>query len=164
MFFFYHEAFPEEEKKPYRLIKRVQRLGQGRNFVIKDDKGRFLGIAFTLLNQDTVLLDYFAISNKFRGQGIGSRALRLLKDFFQGHAFILEIEDPELPSENREERIRRAKFYEKCGMKMMDYRISLFGVDMRILSSGENIPFERYHALLYTIYGEHFAKNVELLG
>lgn len=159
----YQKAFPKEEKKPYRVIRDCEKRGFGHNFVIKDEHGKFLGIAYTISNGEIVLLDYFAIKKNKRGCGIGTKALILLKEIFAPLPLILEIEDPELPAKNREQRIKRKEFYARCGMKMMDYRISLFGVDMRILTSGETIGFEAYHALLYQVLGEYVSNNVELL-
>jgi GNAT superfamily N-acetyltransferase len=162
-YFLYQRAFPKEEKKPYWLIRKCQRLGYGRNFIIKDESGKFLGIAFIIFNKSLALLDYFAIDSKLRGQGVGTLALAKIKEQFSDIPLVLEIEDPELPSKNREDRIKRARFYEKCGMITMNYRISLFGVDMRILSSGANVSYEEYHNLLSEVLGEHFSRNVYLL-
>ena len=160
----YQRAFPRAEKKPYRLISKVVRKGYGSNFIIENEAGDFLGLAFTISNGDFVLLDYLAIDQGVRGGGIGTQTIELLKKMFYPLPIVLEIEDPEAPTcHNREERIRRADFYARCGMKTMAYRISLFGVDMKVLSSSEDIPFERYHSLLYQVFGEHFSRNVYLL-
>ena len=145
------------------LIQKMQRRGYGDNYAIIDAKKKFAGLAFVLKNDDIALLDYFAISKRMRGCGYGTQALTLLKSTYSHLPLVLEIEDPDLPSENREERRRRARFYEACGMRMMDYRVSLFGVDMRILTSGETVSFERYHNLLSTVFGELFSKNIVLL-
>ncbi len=162
-FFLYQKAFPREEKKPFWLIRKAEKLGYGRNFLIENEKGEFLGLAFTISNGDYVLLDYLAIEMKHRGHGIGTQVLKKLKSLFHPLPLVLEIEDPDSICDNREERIKRAEFYKKCGMHTMDYRICLFGVDMKILTSGEDVSFERYHSLLYQVFGEQFAKNIALL-
>ena len=159
----YQKAFPKEEKKPYRVIRRCEKLGIGRNFIIKSASGRFLGIAYTLTNGKHVLLDYFAIQKNKRGLGVGAKALADLREIFAPLPIMLEIEDPELPCENREQRQKRKEFYLRCGMKMMDYRISLFGVDMRILTTGETIEYETYRDLLLEVLGEYVTNHVELL-
>lgn len=158
----YHSAFPRSEKKPLWLIRRAARLGFGENYAIIDDNN-LIGLAFLLRNDGITLLDYFAIEKSFRGKGYGSRALALLIEKFKDTPLVLEIEDPDAPCDNREQRTRRAQFYASCGMKMMDFRVSLFGVDMRILTSGDTITYKQYFNLLYTVFGEHFAKNVYLL-
>ena len=164
MYRLYHKAFPREEKKPYWLIKNTEHRGYGRNFSIHNEKGEFLGLMFTISNGDFILLDYFAIEQKHRGQGIGTQALRQLKEIFAPLSIILEIEDPELVCDNREERCRRAEFYSKCGMRTLNYRVSLFGVDMCILTSGADVSFDEYHGLLKKVFGEIISKNVYLLG
>ena len=163
LFHLYHTAFPRSEKKPFKLIRKAQKLGYGQNFAILSDEGRLIGLAFLLCNDEITLLDYFAIVKSVRGRGYGSQALEILKKRFSNAPLVLEIEDPEVPCKNREERLKRADFYHRCGMRSMDFRVSLFGVDMCILTSGEKVSYEQYHNLLYSIFGEHFAENVYLL-
>lgn len=158
----YASAFPKSEKKPLWLIRKAHRLGFGENYAIFED-GNFLGLAFCLKNNELTLLDYFAIEKHMRSKGYGARALQLIKEKCSSTPLILEIEDPNAPCDNREERVRRARFYEACGMRMMDFRVSLFGVDMRILTSGDVITFDQYFNLLFSVFGEHFSKNVYLL-
>ena len=159
----YHSAFPRSEKKPLWLIRKAARFGFGHNYAIVDDNQALIGLAFLLSDNKITLLDYFAIEKHWRGKGYGSRALSLLLEKFSEAPLVLEIEDPNAPCDNKEERIRRARFYEACGMRMMDFRVSLFGVDMCILTSGDKVSFEEYFSLLFSVFGEHFAKNVYLL-
>ena len=159
----YQRAFPKEEKKPYWLIRKVEQSGFGKNYIIETDEGDFRGIAYTITNGDYVLLDYFAVDEKYRGTGIGAKALQCLMEQFRETPIVVEIENPDISCDNSEQRKRREQFYIRCGMKRMNYHISLFGVDMCILTSGEEISFERYHAMLYQVFGESFSQNIELL-
>lgn len=82
----YLEAFPKSERKPFGMMKYRARQGTMELFVIKEEK-RPVGLAITVLYQDLVLLDYFAIDRAVRGQAYGSRALQLLKEHYKGKDF-----------------------------------------------------------------------------
>ena len=73
---------------------------------------------------------------------------------------LLEIETPDIPCENRQERIRRKHFYQTCGMESMDYHVSLFSVEMEIMTYQCQVEFAQYHEIFSGVYGKHFAKRV----
>ena len=75
----------------------------------------------TILYKDIVLLDYFAVDDNQRNNGAGSSALRMLLERYLGKRFLLEIEAPDIPSENTPERIRRKAFYLRNGMTVMPF-------------------------------------------
>ena len=70
----YIEAFPRSERKSFRLMKGKAKQGV-MEFLIILEKHQPVGIAITVLHQDLVLLDYFAIHRSCRGKGYGSKAL-----------------------------------------------------------------------------------------
>ena len=94
----YKEAFPRSERKPFSLMERRERFGHMEILSIEEEG--FLGLAITVLHEDLVLLDYFAISSGARGQGAGGRALSLLKKRYAGRRLFLEIEFPEESASN----------------------------------------------------------------
>lgn len=58
---------------------------------------------------------YFAVSSHKRSMGIGSKALQLLRDFYNGCQIIIEFEAPDNNCENNNIRIRRRDFYLRNG-------------------------------------------------
>lgn len=158
----YTEAFPAAERKPFPLMVEKSKEGIMELLAIEDKAGTFFGLAITILHKDTVLLDYFAVSPHMRGQNIGSGALRLLRERYEGKRFILEIEDPEEDAPNREERIRRKSFYLKNGMAVMPYLVELFGIKMQVLTNGANISFEEYHEIYQESFSEKISSNIKL--
>lgn len=90
----YLESFPKSERKPFGLMKQKARQGV-MDLLIILEKGRPVGLAVTVLYQDLVLLDYFAVHRSCRGQKYGSAALQLLKEIYHGKRLILEIEQPD---------------------------------------------------------------------
>ena len=157
----YRAAFPRSERKPFEVILDKTKSGQMELLAVEQDG--FCGLVITILHRDIVLLDYFAITPKRRGQGIGTAVLELLRERYPDKRLLLEVEDPECPCNNREERERRLRFYLRNGMSVMPYRINLFGVEMRVLTRGGEVSFEQYHEIFREVFSPLLAKNVRLL-
>ena len=79
MFLCYREAFPREERKPFRIIVNMYRQGKS-DLWLWEENGQFSGFAATINGNDLVLLDYFAVAKSFRGRGIGTKALAQLQN------------------------------------------------------------------------------------
>ena len=54
----YLEAFPKAERKPFAMIKKLNKKGKSEMLCLESDNGDFLGLAITVLYEDLVLLDY----------------------------------------------------------------------------------------------------------
>ena len=147
----YNAAFPKEERKPFKLIEGMHRKGIVDMLKIEGNSGEFLGLAFTVKGDGLVLLDYFAVSEEYRCKGHGRAALELIKELYKGRPLLIEIEDPDAPSPNKSDRLRRLSFYRECQMEINPFCITLFGVDMITLSYGGPVSFEDYKNLYYTI-------------
>ena len=158
----YDSAFPEEEKKPMRLMLEKRRAGYFEILAIVDEGDAFAGLAITVKCGGLVLLDYFAIAPELRGGGIGSLALKLLREKYPDRRLILEIESTLCPSDNPEQRNRRKRFYLTNGMRPMPYRVYLFGVEMELMTFGGEVSFDEYHSLFVEVYGNSAAKRVVL--
>ena len=158
----YQSAFPASEKKPFWLIQKKRREGITEILGLINREERLVGLAITIAWQDLLLLDYFAIAEDLRGQGCGAQALRLLQERYQGKRLLLEIETPDVTSENHQQRLRRRLFYQSCGMDSMDYHVGLFGVEMEIMTFQCRVGFHEYHAIFSGVYGKRFARRVTL--
>ena len=157
----YRTAFPRNERKPFAVIWEKSRSGQMELLAVEQDG--FCGLVITILYKDIVLLDYFAIEPSCRGNGIGTAVLALLQERYPDKRLLLEIEDPTLPCDNREERERRLRFYQRNGMSVMPYRVNLFGVEMFILTRGGEVDFAEYHEIFREVFSPLLAKKVQLL-
>lgn len=159
----YTAAFPKEERKPFKMITDMHKIGKADMLKIESETGEFLGLAFLVLDEGLVLLDYFAIEEEQRCHGYGRLALELIKERYQGTPILIEIEDPNEDSPNKSERLRRLNFYKECGMEINPFQITLFGVNMIMLSHGGTVTFEDYKKLYYTIVPRKVVdKNVRL--
>lgn len=156
----YQDAFPASEKKPFWLIRKKQREGITEILGLVNEENRLVGEIITIEWQDLLLVDYFAIVEDVRGQGCGAQALHLLQERYKDKRILLEIETPKVPCENIQERVRRKRFYQSCGMESMDYHVGLFGVEMEIMTYQCQVSFDEYHDIFIGVYGKHFAKKV----
>lgn len=157
----YQKSFPASEKKPFSMVLKARRQGNGEIFCIEDSSKRFVGLAIVVLYQDMVLLDYFAISEKLRGKGAGSEALRLLQKQYTGKRLFLEIESTLEECEDLTIRQRRKDFYLRNGMSEDGVEVFLFGVRMELLVYECKISFEEYHAVYRQILPKMLLCNVQ---
>ena len=157
----YLEAFPSEERKPFSLIERKTAMGSMEILVLKERANR-IGLAITALEEELVLLDYFAIAPEYRDKGYGTEALLLLEALYSGRQFFLEIEEPGQGAPNQQERIRRKNFYIRNGMRETGIRIQLFGVDMEILATAVELTFKKCEKLYRELLGPLYAEAVKL--
>ena len=147
----YQTAFPRAERKPFGIIYKMARQGKSDVWVIEDG-GRFAGFATTINSAELVLLDYFAVECKLRSKGIGTAALGELMDFYPRQGIFVEIEDTAEPVQDKAIREKRKQFYRAVGMKELNVRAEVFGVNMELLGAGCSLDFDGYR----DFYREHY--------
>ena len=155
----YLRAFPESERKPFALMVEKQREGTMELLSMEED-GRFLGLAIFAYDKDIALLDYFAVTEELRGQGIGSRAIKALQKIHTGKRFVLEIETTKKPCKDLEMREHRKAFYLRNGLHTMNFDVDLFGVEMEVLSNAEVLNFDEYLDVYKNACGLKFADKI----
>ncbi len=156
----YISAFPRYERKPFMLIRRMFLKGSADVWVIEDE-GVFSGIAVTMNSDDMILLDYFAVDKKKRGCGIGSAALKSIREKYSGKRLFLEIESVFSDCSNKTERIRRKSFYLRNGMSELKISVKLFGTDMELLGFGCELTFDDYVNIYTKNLGKWAAENIK---
>ena len=158
----YMRAFPKSERKPFKLM--IQKQAEGTMELLSiEEENAFLGLAIFAHDKDIALLDYFAISDDMRGQGIGSRAIKALQKIYAGKRFVLEIETTKKPCDDLEMREHRKAFYLRNGLHTMDFDVNLFGVEMEVLSNGEHLNFDEYLDVYKNACGLKFADKIHLI-
>lgn len=158
----YRSAFPENERKPFELI-REKYCQKVTDVWMIEDAEVFSGFAITMNGDDLVLLDYFAICEEKRGKGLGGKSLRALQEQYAGKRFFLEVESLKVPADNMEERCRRKQFYLRNGMKELGVYARLFGVEFELLGYECEVSFEEYFSLYDGIYGSYACQFLEKL-
>lgn len=158
----YLRAFPLTERKPFSLM--VQKQEEGTMEILSiEEKNVFLGLAIFAHDKDIALLDYFAISDELRGQGIGSRAIRALQKIYAGKRFVLEIETTKKSCEELEMREQRKAFYLRNGLHTMGFDVNLLGVEMEVLSNSEHLEYEEYLDVYKNACGLKYADKIHLI-
>lgn len=155
----YQRSFPKSEKKPFSVIYRMYKKGVTDIWRFSRG-GEFAGIVITINGPEHILIDYLAVDESCRGTGIGSEILPLMHAHYAGKGVFLEIESVYDSCENREERLKRKHFYEKCGMKSMGVFVWLFGVKMELMGFDCALRFDEYHAFYRDNYGTWAADHI----
>ena len=158
----YHSAFPAEERKPFSIIRRMFREGRADIWCILAD-ARFAGFATTVNGGDLILVDYFAVSKKLRGRGIGRAAMECLLSLYAHRGVFLEIESPDRPGLDQERRKKRKEFYLSCGYEELGVKAKVFGVYMELLGIRCSLDFGGYRAFYRDHYSGWAADHLEEL-
>ena len=175
--------FPDNEVKPFEVIEAAMRGGRYQVFAAMLD-GELAGYAFlaagnpaesadlpagspagnagTPDGKKVGLLDYFAVVCSKRDQGIGSRIMEALSPEKTGLDCILVESErimEDLEEEQKKERLRRIRFYERAGAKRSGVYTYLYGVfyDIMIFSAGSaTISPQEAFALTDFMYHEMY--------
>lgn len=153
----YEEAFPANERKPFHVLEENQKKGVTDILALVDE--RFLGLVITVNYKDMVLIDYFAVDSSARGGGIGSKALELIRQKYDGKRVFLEIETPDESSSNNEQRIMRKSFYLRNGVTAPGIYVNVYNTDMELMTFSKPVSFEEYAELYKWAMGEEWLKK-----
>lgn len=163
----YEASFPKTEKKPFGMMVEKQKEGLCEILSIEDERGNFCGLAIMILAAGLALLDYFAIEPRCQGGGLGSAALRELRERYGSDKIVVEIERTTGPeaeaAENAQDRTRRKAFYLRNGMVPMEFLVDLFGVEMEVLTFGRKLAYEEYYAIYDKVLPKQMADKVRLV-
>lgn len=155
----YLSAFPAAERKPFSIIAKMYREGRTDVWRICQE-GRMVGLATTIQGGGLVLLDYFAVNDRLRGQGIGSHALEMLQQRYAHAGLFVEIESTREPGADLVQRLRRKQFYLRGGMAPLNVEAEVFGVKMELLGSRCRMDFEDYRGFYKAHYSLWAAKHI----
>ena len=153
----YRKAFPIIERKPFFMIWEKTQTGESEILVFSVD-GEFAGFAVTLISADLVLVDYFAVSENYRGAGIGSEALKTLFSRYNGKRVMLVAEEENPKTSNAAQRAKRIKFYLKNSMVDTMVKVSIFGNRFRLLSYPGKVSAKDYLTVNNKVMGSFFTK------
>ncbi len=142
----YKEAFPANERAPFFLVKSRAESGKAELLEVWKDEA-WLGFVYVLCREDLAYIFYFAIDSVFRGKGYGTEAVGAILKRYEGKRVFLALEDWREKAGNRSQRLRRHRFYEKCGLKDLPYRLKEASVVYAIMGSGGVVEPEEYKGM-----------------
>lgn len=142
--------FPADEIKPFRYIEAAYKEGRYIGYGLYNASGTGECLAYAWMcyisEENWALLDYYAVTEALRGQGLGSWFLReILTEHTQEMPVIIEVEDPDRIEEKtgvdaelemekeKQKRLRRISFYQKNGVRETKFRASVLQVPYRIM-------------------------------
>lgn len=158
----YKYAFPANERVPFWLLKRLAKKENADFFGIYD-KQNFIGLVYIINYKDIVFIFYLAIDENLRGQGYGTKVLSAIKEKYDNHRIVLNIEEIDSKSSNNEQRLKRKKFYQKNGFIDLNYKIREAGVMYETLCYSKNnatVDKEEYMEMMRNYFGKVISKYV----
>lgn len=140
----YMRAFPENERIDTDLI--LSHSNGVFEILAAYEDGLFVGFVILLTAGDISHLLYFAVDEAHRGNGCGSKILQAVHSLKPGQRFIADVENPNVPCDNSEQRAKRIRFYNRNGYKMTEIKYSWLDVDYLILSYNGAVSKEEHAA------------------
>lgn len=155
----YEEAFPPEERPPYRMLLSFERA----KFYEIYDGNLFVGLADIVEKEDDTYLFFLAVEERLQNKGYGSKILQALQKRYRN--IYLLAEELDRSYANYEERLRRFAFYERNGFQSKHERVKDYGVWYEILYQEKEINasdfFETMRYLLGDALFERYYQNEE---
>lgn len=127
--------FASDELKPLAMIQEYISRGICKFYGLYE-QNRLYAYADVVFSTSAALIDYFAVSEQYRGKGVGSTALKLLAENLSELDFIIaEVESPLQASNGSELHTieRRLDFYVRNGFYFSGNRVCLFGHKYEIM-------------------------------
>lgn len=152
--------FPGSELKPLDRILKGMKKGTYESVGFYDSETKeLLAYAVLVKTGADLLLDYFAVTEEYRDQGIGGAFLkRIARGYQNAGSLIAEVEDPDFARNEEERKLqnRRIQFYLRNGFVDTGVKTTLFGVEFMIMESAENGTHSQDK--IKEIYKTHYRK------
>ncbi len=136
--------FPANERKPVAAIEKLLEDGMyiglgmfeaGRSTAESEESPLMAYALFTKAADDYVLLDYYAVLEEYRSDGVGSIFIKEMDKHLEGvHGMLLETEDIDSAADEEEYNTRRRRnaFYSRNDVIMSDIMSEAAGVRYNI--------------------------------
>ena len=142
----YLDAFPFEERIPFYIMVLVGN-DKGVEFLSIYDDDTWLGFIHTLVGDELSYIFYFAIDDRLRQSGYGSKILHEYKKIHP--RLSLAIEPIEENSDNIKQRRKRLEFYKKNGFETLDTKVVEMGIEFELMGAkGMKIKESDYKKLV----------------
>lgn len=145
----YEEAFPECERIPTSEFLDVICDYGCTPWAIYHEE-RLVGFT-CVMHRDSYRIGYiwfFAIAAEYRGQGMGSKALQLLREEYSDSQLVLDMENLDPEAANYSQRISRLRFYERNGFKRAFISMHYLGMDFELMSNPAPFHFDDFRSMI----------------
>jgi len=172
--------FPKAELKPIENVKKYLEQGLYIGYGFFENETLLAYALFFLVPKERkLLLDYYAVLEKYRNDGIGSAFLLSLRTTLScADGIYIESEDPDFAKTGQEKEIRekRIAFYQRNDAAFTGILSTLFDVPYRILylpllkdekqnTASDRIPdfYQDINVIYHTMFSPNvYAKNIIL--
>ncbi len=141
------EAFPKNERCPLDRFFELKEKGLDVDILGFMNGGDLLGFFVTMKNGLCAYAWFFAIREDLRSNGLGTKALKLIMEYYKDYQIVLDFEAPDNSADNNVQRIRRRNFYLKSGFHETGYFQFYCETEFEIVCSNKNLDAESYEFL-----------------
>ena len=148
----YKSAFPAEERAPFWVLAGKSKEKYVDFLSVRSDE-EFFGFVYIVNYRDLSYLFFFAVEEKFRGQGFGSCILEKVRAKYSDRRLFLAIETLDKDADNYDMRVRRKNFYLRNGFKDLNCKIREASMYYSALGTAGNIKDEEFKGLMNNYLG-----------
>ena len=127
-------AFPKKEQTSVILLL-LGTLRKSTHFTAFYDSDKFVGLLYTMENDEYYFILYLAVNQNIRSKGIGGEVLNYAYAQAGNKIIVLNVEPLDSAADNHEQRKRRIAFYARHGILETGYGFAMDGVAYSVLSS-----------------------------
>lgn len=128
----YMEAFPKKERMSYWMMLLMAKM-EHTDFLAAYDGDKVCGLVYMAVVDKITFIMFLAVDSRVRSKGCGSQILSCVQERYPDNAIIVSIERCDEDAENREQRLRRKRFYLDNGYQETGYLAELSKVKQEIL-------------------------------
>lgn len=128
----YLSSFPKEERMPFIMMLLMSCLWNT-EFLAFYDEDKLCGIIYLAALRKQTFIMFFAVDEKLRSQGYGSRILNEVEKLYPKNPIIVSIEPCFEDADNIEQKLRRKSFYQRNDYVETGYFMKLAGQVQEIL-------------------------------
>lgn len=151
------EAFPEEERIPSDNLLPIMHQ-YGCTAWAMYDEGKMVGFTVVMHRSEYGIgyIWFFAIAADCRSRGLGSKALQKLQDIYADCQLILDMERIDTSAPNYNQRIRRLKFYQKCGFTRAYIGMNYLGMNFELMCNQGRLRIDNFKDMIDKVAGRLF--------
>ncbi len=148
----YYDAFPADERAPFRMLKSRAKRGRA-DFLSLYNNDEWVGLTYIVTHEDLAYIFYLAVDNEQRGKHYGTQAILAIIERYKGKRVFLALEDWNEECDNKQQRIKRHNFYKNCGLSDLPYKLKEANVVYSIMGVGGKVEPEEYKRLINRYLG-----------
>jgi len=135
-------VFPKNELFPMWYLLLLSKMKMVQFYSYYEDN-KFVGISYSLINDNMVFILYLAVNDKIQSKGYGTKILNIIKENNKGKEITLNIEPLDKNADNYQQRLRRYEFYKRNNFNNTGYYIDDTDKYL-VLSTKEELNIKEY--------------------